>query len=331
MSHRRASLARIVGLAAVSSIAVVMGTCTSACIDAPVFGVGEDGTNGAASTAGSRDGMVLVPAVVLSTGVAPATKPGEDADPEDDSGKGKGKGKKDAGAPPPPPPGPGPGEDAGSSSSGSSSGSSGGASTTSGGAPSEPSDVVSVGAYWLDAREVTVAAFRRCVSAGACSDPPAAEGCTVHLGLDGHPATCVTLEQARTFCRWQRKRLPSSAEWTAAAAGAARRTYPWGDSAPESDRLNACGSECLSQGMFASSDGQKATAPVGSFPKGASPEGALDLAGNVGEWVESTADGVVRGGSFEDVDVAAVSSTSAREVGASATLPSVGFRCASDL
>lgn len=153
----------------------------------------------------------------------------------------------------------------------------------------------------------------------------------MHLGLEGHPATCVTLEQARTFCRWQKKRLPSSAEWTAAAAGAARRTYPWGDSAPESDRLNACGTECSSQGMFASSDGQKGTAPVGSFPKGASPEGALDLAGNVAEWVESTADGVVRGGSFEDVDVASVSSTSTRDVGAAATLPSVGFRCASDL
>ena len=326
MSRRRASLARIVGLVAVSSVAAVLG----ACIEAPVFGVGEESTNGAASTANAREGMVLIPAVVLSTGVTPATKPGREEG--DDESSGKGKGKKDAGPPPPPPPGPGPGDDAGSSSSGSSSSgssSSGGASTS--GAPTEPSDVISVGSFWLDAREVTVAAFRRCVSAGACTDPPAAEGCTVHLGLDGHPATCVTLEQARIFCRWQKKRLPTSSEWTAAASGAARRTYPWGDSEPASDRLNACGIECASPGMFASSDGQKGTAPVGSFPKGASPEGALDLAGNVAEWVESTADGVVRGGSFEDVDAASVSSTSARDVGAAATVPSVGFRCASDL
>lgn len=81
--------------------------------------------------------------------------------------------------------------------------------------------------------------------------------------------------------------------------------------------------------MYPATDGHVRTAPGGSFPLGRTPDGADDLAGNVAEWVDGALTPVVRGGSYEDVDVAVVGSTYLR-VSASAA-PSIGFRCAADL
>ena len=140
--------------------------------------------------------------------------------------------------------------------------------------------------------------------------------------------TCVTLEQARVFCTWNHKRLPTSDEYAAAVSGAVRRPYPWGADAPAATRLNACGAECAPAGLYAVADGFPRTAPTASFPDGRTPEGAYDLSGNVAEWVEAGAVAMVRGGSFEDVLASSVSASGVR-VGAVAG-PSVGFRCAAD-
>ncbi|MBL9078404.1 MAG: SUMF1/EgtB/PvdO family nonheme iron enzyme [Planctomycetes bacterium] len=103
-----------------------------------------------------------------------------------------------------------------------------------------------------------------------------------------HPVCYLNVHHARAFCVWASRttgctvRLPTDAEWELAARGPEGRTFPWGD---EWD-LQRCNSGTPDDGFAGS-------APVGSFPRGATPEGVLDLAGNIWEW---TAEGHLRGG-----------------------------------
>jgi formylglycine-generating enzyme required for sulfatase activity len=174
-----------------------------------------------------------------------------------------------------------------------------------------PAHKVRLDAYCIDRTEVTTAAFASCVESGACRgawdgndwpdiekgdrttfDPLCNARSVVSRGT--HPANCVDWAQAREFCDAAGARLPTEAEWEHAARGTDGRRYPWGDAEPTSSRLNACGAECVAWGkkrgvdlvaMYRDDDGWPATAPVGSFPAGASPYGALDMTGNVWEWV----------------------------------------------
>ncbi len=102
-----------------------------------------------------------------------------------------------------------------------------------------------------------------------------------------HPVVQVSVADAAAYCAWRGMRLPSDAEWELAARGTDGRSYPWGDAAPRQSGPPAArranfGTErcCAADG----SDGFVTTAPVGSFPAGASPFGAHDMAGNVWEW-----------------------------------------------
>ena len=204
------------------------------------------------------------------------------------------------------------------------------------GEPDEyPERQVTVGAYKLQRMEVTNAEYRACVEARACDPGDYAEDEV--LGKDDHPVVGVSWEDARNYCVWIGRRLPSEAEWEHAARGPDLRKWPW-EGRFEPQRANTKSAD----------DFHPMTAPVSAYPDGASPYGVLNLAGNVAEWVadyydptfyrgteaERNPEGpdrgrerVVRGGSF--ADTAYLVRVSARR----GKLPTdvdntIGFRCA---
>ena len=224
-------------------------------------------------------------------------------------------------------------------------------------APNEiPDHDVQLGAYWMDQLEVTNAMYTLCMNAGAC-DPPQSFRSQRRADyfenpeFKDYPVVYVTWGQAKAYCEWAGRRLPTEAEWERAARGDDFRTFPWGEN--KADGL-------LTNFNMLVGD----TSRVGTYPLGASPFGVLDMAGNVAEWVNdfytfdySTSDNfvnptgpetsssfnrVVRGGSLGDAEInIRVSKRSSvtgpnpnAAPGSSAYLgdfsPRIGFRCASN-
>ena len=141
----------------------------------------------------------------------------------------------------------------------------------------KPQHDVYLGAFWIDRIEVTNAQYQRCVRAGKCKASTYAD--KPNLNGDDQPVTGVTWNDAATYCRWAGGALPTEAQWEKAAQGDGYRVYPWGDDSATCDwavMKDATGNGC-GKG--------DAPWPAGSKPKGLSPYGALDMAGNVAEWV----------------------------------------------
>ena len=171
---------------------------------------------------------------------------------------------------------------------------------------------VTLDGFWIDRTEVTNDMFAKFIQAsgfkpgtgtwgqvanmgkyrwntlaGADWQHPQGAGSSL-AGLSSHPVVQVNWNDARAYCQWAGAQLPSEAQWEKAARGTDGRIYPWGNGAPNGKLLNFADVHIsIYEANAKVNDGYKFTAPVGSYPAGASPYGALDMAGNVNEWTSS--------------------------------------------
>lgn len=164
----------------------------------------------------------------------------------------------------------------------------------------QPVHTVILDVYWIDKTEVTNAMYRKCVLAGKCQEPnsigtwrdPISTTYFKDQEYENHPVVFVSWNDAKTYCTWADRRLPTEAEWEKAAIWDSilneQRVYPWGNefnckmgNYDDETLLDAS----LMPATSPNCDGFARSSPVGSFPEGASPYGALDMGGNVWEWV----------------------------------------------
>jgi formylglycine-generating enzyme required for sulfatase activity len=239
------------------------------------------------------------------------------------------------------------------------------------GNPNEhPQNTQNVAAFWIDQTEVTNAMFSLFVNETHYKTGAETAGKSYsftddlwHLvdgadwahpfgpltsisGTEDHPVVQVSWKDALAYCQWAGRTLPTEAQWEKAARGTNGSIYPWGNAEPTSDLVNfADSSSHFSTSSKSVNDGFEFSAPAGSFPAGMSIYGALDMAGNVWEWVSSLAltypynatDGredltqvnkrVLRGGSWFDTPTS-LRTADRYEYDQTYTGLNTGFRCA---
>ncbi len=205
-----------------------------------------------------------------------------------------------------------------------------------------PAQMMDLGNYYIDKYEVTNAFYKACVDAGACLPPTnsSSETRPSYYGnpdFDDYPVVFVNWFMAKAYCEWRGARLPTEAEWEKAARDADARTYPWGNASIDEAYAN-----------YNNYVGD--TMAVGSYEKGVSPFGVLDMAGNVWEWVSSLdqpypydpqdgredlsvrGDRILRGGSWNnDLESYLTTYYRALNIIDNSAYDYLGFRCAEDV
>ena len=211
-----------------------------------------------------------------------------------------------------------------------------------------PRGEVTVSEFYIDRYEVTIGEYTAFLNSGGfdefywedMADP---DWCGITKSDNGnykvipgkelYPVCLLKIEGAQAYATWAGKRLPTEYEWEIAARGSEERLYPWGNDPPDDSRAN-----------YNFRIGH--TVPVGSYPKGKTPNGIYDMAGNVNEmigpkwaeypWGEKRDDRdkpctnpICRGGAWTAHSVM-LKATYRDVVKHHYMAPLVGFRCAKD-
>jgi len=218
----------------------------------------------------------------------------------------------------------------------------------------KPAHSVNLDAYWIDQIEITNRMYVMCIQDGGCTPPKYYTGKPANQAAQGGsspnlkmliyenyllpdaadlPVLNVSWDQAQGYCAWAGRQLPTEAQWEKAARGTDGRTYPWGEQSPDRTLLN---------------NYYIGPVQIGSYPDGASPYGALDMAGNVWEYVSDWYDRgyyasspkdnptgpatgvghVVRGGAWYTIQKV-MTYYRAFEGSTDLSLSRIGFRCSS--
>ncbi|MBI4700635.1 MAG: SUMF1/EgtB/PvdO family nonheme iron enzyme [Deltaproteobacteria bacterium] len=202
----------------------------------------------------------------------------------------------------------------------------------------KPAHEVELARFGIMAREVAMEEYDECVAARRCPEPGKGPGCTwQRAGKDRHPINCVTWKAASSYCAWRLWRLPTEAEWEAAARGPEQRNYPWGSAPPSCELAVVAGDKsggCDTGGVLA----------AGSRPADRSSVGALDMGGNVREWTatdygaypsgkaEPGRKGKVNRGASWEMRGSQIATSRTRGVDLpEESRPDLGFRCVVDL
>jgi len=202
-----------------------------------------------------------------------------------------------------------------------------------------PQRTVHVDAFVIDQVEVTNERYLAFVATTGHRNPPNPYGTGALVsakGIEQLPVVQVTWYDAKAYCAWAKKRLPTEAEWEKAARGTDGRTYPWGNDEATSTRANYDREWVNEKTLYA----------VGSLPGGDSPYGIKDMSGNAREWVQDWYDPdyyqnapttnpqgpdkgivrVIRGGSWHS-PLADITATARGRGGFALQTHGTGFRC----
>jgi formylglycine-generating enzyme required for sulfatase activity len=142
-----------------------------------------------------------------------------------------------------------------------------------------PQHTASTGAYQIDLFEVTNLQYKKFIDETKRRSPKHFRNRTFPAGKADHPVTYVSWKDAKAYCEWTDKRLPTDKEWEKAARGQGDQEYPWG----KVFDINKANMPLRWKALGQFGD----TTPVGAFELGKSPYGLFDMTGNVWEWTSS--------------------------------------------
>jgi formylglycine-generating enzyme required for sulfatase activity len=210
-------------------------------------------------------------------------------------------------------------------------------------ADENPGGLIGMSAFWIDRTEVTVGQYTKCMEAHACMKPGTSPLCNYGKPKrERHPINCVNWYGAERYCQWAGATLPTEAQWEKAARGPGGRLFPWLGLLPSCNKL------VWFDAKFGKACGQHGTWAVGSKAAGTSVYGAVDMGGNVWEWVldpydaefyaseekqdpvnaETGSLGVLRGGSWGDDEYNSWLTSNRHQFLRYRRNEQTGFRCA---